>query len=128
MSVRLHVRWAERIDLQSAEILAGTRDFLGCNGTQDVFQRSRPKKIRLERVQCRRIGVAMQRSRNRRGIQLSPGALRSAAAMFYALSRNAHLEFHCSLGNLSLLHLAVKTFLQEFRPIEDLHVSRETLT
>ena len=33
-----------------------------------------------------------------------------------------HIEFHCSRRNLSLLHLVVKTFLQEFRPMEDLFV------
>ena len=38
------------------------------------------------------------------------------------------IEFRCSRTNLSLLRLAIKTFLQDLRQIEDLHVLRETLT
>ena len=39
-----------------------------------------------------------------------------------------HIELHCSRRNLSSLHLAVKTFLQDLRQIDDLRVLRETLT
>ena len=39
-----------------------------------------------------------------------------------------HIEFCCIRRNLSLLRLAIKTFLLDLRQIEDLHVLRETLT
>ena len=39
-----------------------------------------------------------------------------------------HIEFCCIRRNLSLLQLAIQTFLQDLRQIEDLHVLRDTLT
>ena len=39
-----------------------------------------------------------------------------------------HVEFCCIRRNLSLLQLAIQTFLQDLRQIEDLHILRDTLT
>ena len=39
-----------------------------------------------------------------------------------------HIEFCCIRRNLSLLQSAIRTFLQDLRHIEDLHVLRETMT